>query len=887
MRRSLIPLIMLLPAGYAQAQTAVVPLPPKPAPTATANPGLPAPAPAPVPDGPVSVPLPTPGPAPATSSPNTAPPPRPGKFQLPTAPPLNPYGRAIDLTVNVQYFQRDLGEVAAHMAIDGSVEVDAANLIDALKPLLNETGLAKLTAAVGGRTMLALEELKASGIDAQFDRENVSVNILTIDSAMRRLMPLYRTSNDAAERHIDAVPEAFSFFLDVTVAESRVWNGPNQGWRDPAVFLNGATRVGPVVLEAQGQFADRQPGTLDPQYHFDRSFVRLVYDIPEKYLRLYAGDLSPEVRFQQNYVPMGGVGLSRQKRRFDSYRAAILQGNRQLILQNESTVDVYRNGVLFQQILLAPGAYDLGNLPLLSGSNDIQINVRDGSGVSQRINYQTYLDPIDLDPGDFEMGAFAGKTSTRFGLSPTYDGDWAFTGFYRKAFIGHPAVGVGVQASRQVQQFSAQTQFLIGRGARIDVTGGVSNSKLGTGYLLGISYDLALDQGSRATTVNLQGVFQSRLFTGLGAPFQINQTAFSGNVLLTHTFSPRTTGQVGATYVLNRRPAGDDYRLYVEGYHRLSSTWSVRAGIDYQHLGFANVVKRRNGFGFNVGLVYQPDYRNRAEARYDYHLDTAQVSYEHSPDGYVGSVGYGGVATRSSDQTSFQGYANYSANRFDAAVSHSLIGNSLGNVTNRQISTVRVSTAIVYAGGGLAITRRIGDSFAILEPHPSLRGHDIIIGQLLTESGYRSKSGALGGAVRNGLGSYVTQSIEYDVVDPPAGYDIGTGVVRVRPPYHSGYHIVVGTDAFVTSVGTAIDGYGKPVSLTSGQVSNLTRPEEAKMDFFTNSVGRFAMSTLRPNDRYRVQLSSGQFFEFTVPGDNEGLFDMHSVTVSAPTPNSK
>ena len=883
MRRSLIPLLVLLHAGYAQAQTAVVPLPPKASSAPVPNPAAAVPAP----DGQVSVPLPSPVPPSGTTTPPTAPPPRPGKFQLPTAPPLNPYGRAIDLTVNVQYFQRDLGEVALHMAIDGSVEVDAAGLVQAVKPLLNEAGLTKLTSAIGDRAMIALEDLKAAGIDAQFDRENVSISVVSIDSVMRRLMPLYRTSNDASERTIDAQPEAFSFFLDVTVAESRIWNGPNQGWRDPSVFLNTATRMGPVVLEAQGQFADRQPGTLDPQYHFDRSFVRLVYDIPEKYLRFYAGDLSPEVRFQQNFVPMGGLGLSRQKRRFDNYRAAILQGNRQLILQNEATVDVYRNGVLFQQLQLAPGAYDLGNLPLLSGSNDIQINVRDGAGVSQRINYQTYLDPIDLDPGDYEMGAFGGKTSTRFGLSPTYDGDWAFTGFYRKAFIGHPAIGFGVQASRQVQQFSAQTQFLIGRGARIDVTGGVSNSKLGTGYLVGISYDLALDQGSRSTTINVQGVYQSRLFTGLGAPFQINQTAFSGNVLLTHTFSPETTAQVGATYVYNRRPAGDDYRLYAEAYHRLSSKWSVRAGVDYQHLGFANVIKRRNGFGFNVGLVYQPDYRNRAEARYDYHLDSAQVSYEHSPDGYVGSVGYGGVATRSSDQTSFQGYANYSGNRFDAAVSHSLLGDHLGNITDRQISTVRVSTAIVFAGGGLALTRRIGDSFAILEAHPSLRGHDIIIGQLLTDPGFRSKSGALGGAVRNGLGSYVTQSIEYDVVDPPAGYDIGSGVIRVRPPYHSGYHIVVGTDAFVTSIGTAIDGDGKPVSLTSGQVSNLTHPEEAKMDFFTNSVGRFAMTTLRPNDRYRVELSSSQSFEFVVPAESEGLFDMHSVTVSAPKPDPK
>ena len=77
--------------------------------------------------------------------------------------------------------------------------------------------------------------------------------------------------------------------------------------------------------------------------------------MPKRFTRLYAGDLSPETRFQQSYVQMGGIGLSRQRRRFDQFRSAMLQGNRQLLLQRKSTVDVFRNGVLYQQLQLAPG----------------------------------------------------------------------------------------------------------------------------------------------------------------------------------------------------------------------------------------------------------------------------------------------------------------------------------------------------------------------------------------------------------------------------------------------------------------------------------------------------------------------------------------------------
>lgn len=795
----------------------------------------------------------------------------------------NPYGRAIDLTVNIQFFKKDLGETILHLDKAGGVSFDAQPFSSAIKLVLNEAGQVKLDAAIAGRNVIRPEDLSTIGIVAAFDTENVALTIASIDPSLRKLVSIYHEGNNDAEKEVNASPSGFSFFADASVSESRLWSGPGAGFRHPSFFINSAMRVAGFVLEGSGQFADRNPSSASKDFRFDRNFVRLVYDRPTMFLRSYFGDLTPEVRFQQNFVPMGGLGISRQKRRFDAFRTAVLQGNRQLILQRESTVDVYRNGALFQQLQLAPGAYDLSNLPLLSGSNDIRLSVRDESGVAQTVNYQTYLDPIDLEPGDFEYGGYVGKMSTRFGLSPKYDGGMAFSGFYRKAFLHHPAIGVGVQASRSVQQVSGQTQFLVGSGL-LDMTGAVSRSTSGTGYFAGLSYNLALDQSERSTSASFQGTFQSRLFTGLGAPLQVNATIANASVILTHGFSPRLSAQGGATFIHNRKPTNDGYRIFADGYYQLSRKWFVRGGIDYQRLSqssLSSLSRRQGGFGFNAALVLRISPSDRAEARYDSHFDNAQLSYDHSPDGYVGSLGYGALLSRSKNQMAAQGFAAYTANRFSGSVSHSLAGTSIGQITNRQVTTARLSTAIAFADGALAITRRVGDSFAILTPHRSLKKHQVILGQLLTDSRYRSRSGALGGAVNGSLSSYVTQSIQYDVEDPPAGYDVGLGVYRVRPPYHSGYHLVVGTDAFVTATGTLIDDSGKPVSLTSGEVLDLSKADAAAASFFTNSAGRFAVPSLRLNNRYRVRLSSGQAFEFTVPADSEGLIDLHSVTVKA------
>jgi len=790
----------------------------------------------------------------------------------------NPYGRAIDLTVDVDFYKRDLGEISVHMAPDGSTTFDAAEISTLIKPLLSEAGQAKLDTALAGRKLIGPGDLKGAGIDASFDSENVAISITSIDPTLRKPQSIYSATDHESELATNAMPAGFSFFLDTSVSESRDWGGPNPGFRDPSVFLNSAIRAGPIVLEGEGQIADRNPNGLNRDYRFDRNYLRFVYDDPDDYVRAYLGDLTPEIRFDQNYVQMGGFGISRERRRFDQFRTAILQGDHQLVLERESTVDVYRNGVLFQQLQLQPGSYDLSNLPLLSGSNDIRLSVKDASGFSQIINYQTYLDPIDLDPGDWEGGFYVGKLSTRLGLSPRYDGQLAVTGFYRKAFVDHPAIGFGLQASSSVQQLSAQTQVLIGSG-RLDATIAGSHGKLGDGYLAGLVYELLLDQGERSTSVSLNGILQSRHFTGLGAPLQDNSNELNASAVLTHTFNPSVSAEVGATYIRNRLPLKDGYRLYTEAYYRISRKWFVRAGVDFQHLGELATVKRQNGIGFNISIVFQPSIEDRGEARYDYHYDDAQLSYEHFPDSYVGSVGYGALIDRNQSQTSAEGYATYTGNRFDASLSQSTFGPAFGRVTQRQVTTAQFATALAFADGAFALTPRIGDSFAILEPHESLRGHDVVLGDLLSDSRYRSISGPLGGAVDGYLSSYVTQSINYDVKDPPPGYDIGLGDFRVRPPYHSGYKLVVGSDAYVTATGTLLDTKGKPVALASGQLVDLGQPETNAVPFFTNSVGRFAVTSLRPQHRYQVRLYTGPQFEFTVPAHDAGLVDLKSVTV--------
>lgn len=839
-------------------------------------PGHATPAPTPVP-----TPAPAPSPLPASPPQNggqSTPVPLPGAPLIPLnpdgRPDINPYNRDIDLTVPITYRDRTLGEVPIHLTADDRYSLASKPFLSLLKPLLNPAADAKLEAALGGGESFGEAELAGTGISLTYDPSALAVVVVQISANERALEFLFPAPGRDDEMP-DIAPAGFSAFLNLNVVGAKIW-GADSRFLKPSVYMDGAMRVGGVVLEGDGQFSENY-GPAGTDYQFDRNYVRLVYDQPEHYRRFLAGDLQPEIRGQQTYVRMGGIGVSRQRRRFDQLRSAILQGNRQIVLQRSSTVDVYRNGALLRQFRLDPGSYDLSTLPLIGGSNDISIQVRDDTGVVQDIAYNSYLDPIDLEPGDYEYAAYLGKTSTRYGRSPIYNGDWAFSGFYRKAFVNKPAIGVGLQASKRVQNVVGQTQFILPNSSRIQFDLAGSNVRhFGFGFSGGVSYDLLFDRGENVDAVTLRADYISRRYAGLGNESPDNPSSWSLSANYSRSFSQAITAILGLSYIKGRRGINDSYRLDATTAYRFSPKWSVRGGVNYTYYGKG--FGRQNGVGFNIALVFQPGYRDRAEARYESNTENATVSYTHSPSGLIGSAGYGAIAGRDFGSANVQAFGDYIGNRFDASLSHSGYGRDFGSVGDQQITTLRVGTSLAFADGHFGLGRRITDSFAVLYPHETLKGHSIVAGQSLAKNDYMSKSGTFGGAVNGYLNSYTTQSIQYDVEDLPRGYDIGSGVLRVKPPYKSGYAVQVGTDAFVSATGTLDQGDGKPVALAGGRVVALDGKDSASLSFFTNSVGRFAIQNLRPGVTYRVELfGRNQQFQFSVPKNTDGLVDLKIV----------
>jgi len=821
---------------------------------------------------------------PLPGAPEPAPSANPLVPQLPIGehgrPDINPYDRDIDMTVPLTFQSRSLGDIPMRLTADDRFLLEAATFVRLMQSVLNEDAHANLATRLQPFETFGPDDLSETGVELTYDPSSLAVVVVEVGPEQRAIQNLFAPPRDDLN-DIDLQPAALSAFLNLNVVQTYIWEQDRAD--PPTINFDGAVRFGRFVFEGDAHFSQRFGGPGD-SYKFERNYARLVYDQPEDYRRWFAGDLDPEIRGLQSYVQMGGVGVLRQQRRFNVFRSAILQADRQLVLQRESTVRFLRNGTLYRELRLEPGRYDFASLPMLTGSNDIDIVVSDNTGSIQNLSYQQYLDPIDLDPGDHEYGAFFGPTSERFGGAPDYRGPLAFTGFFRKAFYNRPAVGIGVQLSEDVQTLSGQTQFVLGNGSRILLDGAGSNARsVGQGLAAGLNYEQFIDRGGLADNFNVRADYVSHDYATLGNPAASNPMIFTLTSQYTRQFSFKFLASATASYLKGRGAIGDSYRIGATGHYRIDPRWSVRAGVDYAK--YPTSFASRNGFSVNVGIVFQPDYRRRAEARYETRNNLAELSYNQSGLNQLNTVGFGGVVTRQDDNVRALGYGSYAANRFDASISHASFGPSFSDFGAVNATSVRVGTSVAYADGVVGLGRRINDSFMLLHPHENLGDRSVVAGQSLAQNNFIGRSGTLGAAVNNFLGSYATQSVQYDVEDPPTGYDTGPGVIRVHPPYKSGYTYKVGTDAFVSAMGTLVRAPDQPVALIGGRVTLLDVAEGDKpqpIPFFTNSVGRFAIANLLPGRRYLVETygpngTIDRSFDFAVPADSDGLVNLGTV----------
>jgi len=204
--------------------------------------------------------------------------------------------------------------------------------------------------------------------------------------------------------------------------------------------------------------------------------------------------------------------------------------------------DVYVNGVVARSVPLLPGGFDLTNLPVATGRNDVAVVVRDAAGAVQTYSQAYYRSDTLLRKGltddQFGLGFVRGAAPAQ-----SY-GNLALFGAYRIGATNASTFGVRLKATAAHEVGELSADFRIPSGAvHLAAAASEAAGRVGTAYEAALMFS--------APTTTLSAAFSSHAsgFRDLGsAPLVLEPARDRATV----TFSQRLGRAVSASFQAQR-----------------------------------------------------------------------------------------------------------------------------------------------------------------------------------------------------------------------------------------------------------------------------------------------------------------------------------------------
>jgi outer membrane usher protein FimD/PapC len=204
---------------------------------------------------------------------------------------------------------------------------------------------------------------------------------------------------------------------------------------DASLSLQGGATVGAGLLSAAGSYGS---GGVR------RGLVSYQLDSQAHLNRLTAGDELVSSDALGASIVLGGIGVSRHFELQPDYAYFPSPGLGGTVL-GPTTADVYVNGSFVRSVQLAPGNFNLNNIPVPAGAGVTQIVLHDANGNSQTLSGAFYETRALLRKGlsdyDYHLGFVR---SSPFGATDTY-GPLAAIGSYRLGLTNALTAGARVE----------------------------------------------------------------------------------------------------------------------------------------------------------------------------------------------------------------------------------------------------------------------------------------------------------------------------------------------------------------------------------------------------------------------------------------------------------
>ena len=764
---------------------------------------------------------------------------------------INPTNRTIELHSSFLLNNRNLGTVSISISPEDALSLDAEGVMTLISDILTDDSLSELNAAaVEGK--LTEQSFAKAGITLGFDLGSLSTTLAVPKELIKEQVISF--ARETASRKL-AKPANFSGYLNILASasdSSQEDSETRSRSRSENFNFEGAIRVLKPVLEFEARYDRPNNG----ENVFFREGTRILYDIPSQASQLAIGDVfSRGTRFQDT-VDLLGVALLRDYNEIRTRNVRPTTGRR-FTLQRQSEVDVIVDGALVRRLSLPPGDFDIRDIPLTRGSNNIELIIRDDSGEVETIRIGVSTDTDLLDTGVAEYRLDVGVLAEQGAEGPEYDEDLPLlSSFFRYGVSPSLTAGLNLQAGESVQQLGINLLKALPYGTfEIDASGS-KNDVLGDGYALFFGLDAFFGQNDALSrTLTFTAERESGRFSGLNDLGRTNTSTSleltdrdNINLAYSQFLYKQIRGSLGLSASLDDNNEQYSLTAGLSGPllgRRLS--WSLRFVTDKS----SNENEDTSGF---LSLTWNLNRYARAVFDYDNTSNTfrSEYTYRRAQQRTGGFSAFIGSETGDNDDATFEAGIDYTGNRFRASIDNDTRFTDLDSDERSRLTAVNFNTAIAFAGSDIAIGRPVRDSFAIIKRHKSLAKNKVRIDN--RDDGALTKSDGLGNVLVGELNAYSPRTITYDVDNLPLGYDLGEGLFALNPQFGEGYSLQIGSDATITVIGTLIDGQsGLPFSLIAGEATPVNEPDAEPVQFFCNRSGRFAISGLRPI-KYELRL---------------------------------
>ncbi|BBN82562.1 hypothetical protein PA25_25470 [Pseudoalteromonas sp. A25] len=725
----------------------------------------------------------------------------------------------------------EIGLVSA--AVDGFdlKSVPAAELKNNLRNVFSNKVLAWL--ASKGEQDVTIEELKAQGISLTLQPQDLTIDMSLSESAMSTDRLTY-----GKDRHFEPPKGEASWAMlnNLNFNHERADNSNAE--HSQFEWLMNANIGGAGGLNIRSSAFWENGDNRDN--HFYRGDTFAFYDRPDLPMRFTIGDTQVNNTGHLSGIQLAGLGVEKAYSKLQPQRRITPSNSQQFVLPRPATLEVFINEFLISRLKLRAGRYDLSDLPLTSGVNNIHVVARYANGETQDFHFTTHYNARLLAAGlsdyAFKVGYVSSLSNNRY----HYDDELLISGHYEYGVNDKLTLGVNgaVHPLGHVLGSIATINSPLG-----NISLRYSHSEVNSlrGKAFSIETEHSIFGHGHYGSPNLRlGYEIKNNFTN--TPWQTFNT-ISDNTRAFFDYSYIIDDYIDLNLTATRNVNDDDLTTKNASANVNFRYEDIRVKVGFNHSSSDDIrAISQNQFVLSFTWNgYNRDDSTRTRAQYNSATKVANASYAKTNHNYLNDYGYELRAEKGNNYRQEQLRASYTGAFFRADVNAA--NYTRANLSAESSAGLNLSTSIGLADGHLGMGATTTAPFAVVTKHKTLKNNDVLVNVDRLGRAQTKPSNKIGALLNLGSG-YTNSQFNINVPEAPLGYDWGPGMYLIAGGANTGHHIQVGSELSYTVMGTLVDAKGTAIAMQRGHVTKRHKNDNSqplRRPFFTNRVGRFVV----------------------------------------------